>query len=297
MVGAIEVIGKERHIVSTAVVERGCLVITPGVGVNSRIELARQPGDSAHLGIHAFGVANHCWYEIGPGFAVQYELRFLHQGSAAAVLGRVVGKAHHNLVHGWQAGPQGSFEAVVILGALVHVRIHAVQAQPQGPDIRLQPGPQQHGRSVGKVRIFDGPGRNGFNVKMGALDTRSQEGEAGIRRGQVEAGAIKVNLRQGQRREAGDQPIADNGAVSPVVIAVAAHHQKIENRAPLVAILEDATAVFLTQSAALGPVVQVVTSDEGIAEGIVEGPGSVGVGEGVVRVVGIALKGVVIVLG
>ena len=78
VVSAIEVIGKERHIVSAAVVERGCLVITSGVGVNGRVELARQPGDSAHLRTHAFEVANHCWRDIGPGFAFKYELHFLH---------------------------------------------------------------------------------------------------------------------------------------------------------------------------------------------------------------------------
>ena len=87
VIGAIEVIGKERHIVSASVVERGRLVITPGVGVDGRVELARQPGDGAHLRIHAFEVANHCWHDIGPSFAVEYELRFLHQGTAATVLG------------------------------------------------------------------------------------------------------------------------------------------------------------------------------------------------------------------
>ena len=126
VVGAIEVIGKERHIVSAAVVERGYLVIAPRVSVNGRVELARQPGDGAHLRIYTFEVANHCWHDIGPGFAVKYELRFLHQGTAAAVVGRVIGKAHHNLVHGRQLGSQGSFEAVVVLGALIHVRVHAV---------------------------------------------------------------------------------------------------------------------------------------------------------------------------
>ena len=149
------------------------------------------------------------------------------------------------------------------------MQIHPVHPQMQTAEVDLGAGAHQHGGMVDLdlTHILGGL----VHIPIRPRDARSHAGELHIGRREVQAQTVEVGNGQGQRGEAGPQPVPYNGAVAPSSITVAGNRHVGEYQLPGGPVLEELAAPALQRLASLDPVEQIVPGPQVIPHQVVEG--------------------------
>ena len=301
MVKAVEVVGEEWNLAVPVVGVALEARVTGGLDVVGGAEFSRCPRKPPNLRSNTPVVPHRLRPQVVSDLAVDDEAHLLDHGPAHAILGRIVGKAHHDPVYQGLVRAQPSLEAVAGICALVEVVVDPVQAEVQNTQIDLQPAARQQGGVVGQIELVveePASGRDGVEVGVGPLDPRPQDGEFEVGSGYVHPHAVEIGLGQGQGREAGDQRVSHHGGVAPAAISVAGEHYIVENRHPGAAgvvlkahVLENGAAPLLLRDAGFQPFIEGIAGDKVVAHGVVVCPRSDVEGLGVVGILGKILEG------